>query len=60
MVEGGEGDLVREMRRKFQSAMSEDMIKLVEETTGRKADGFLSDHNVERDVAIETILLKER
>jgi uncharacterized protein YbcI len=59
LVDNGDRDTVREMRRKFQAAMSEDMIKLVERTLGRKATGFLSDHDVDNDVAIETILLAD-
>ena len=59
LIERGDQELVRDMRRRFQSAMSDEMIKLVEETTGRRATGFLSDHDVDQDVAIETILLEE-
>ena len=59
LVEGGDREMVRNMRRRFQQAMSEDMIRLVEENTGRRAIGFLSDHDVDEDVAIETIVLED-
>lgn len=59
LVERGDREMVRTMRRRFQQSMSEDMIRLVEETTGRRATAFLSDHDVEQDVAIETIVLAE-
>ncbi|MCB0865363.1 MAG: DUF2294 family protein [Solirubrobacterales bacterium] len=57
LVDSGDGDVVRGMRRKFQAAMSKEMIRLVEQTTGRHAAAFLSDHDVEQDIAIETIVL---
>lgn len=59
LVETGDGELVRDMRRRFQSAMSGDMIKLAEETTGRSCLAFLSDHDVDNDIALETIVLRE-
>lgn len=60
LIERGSKELVRTMRRQFQAAMSDDMINLVEETLGRKATAFLSDHDVDQDVAIETIVLEEQ
>ncbi len=59
LIARGSAELVRSMRRQFQAAMSDEIIRLVEETTGRKAAGFLSDHDVENDIAIETVLLEE-
>ena len=66
LVDSGDGDVVRGMRRKFQAAElrqrladpdGKEMIRLVEQTTGRHAAAFLSDHDVEQDIAIETIVL---
>ena len=58
LVQSGEEDTVRGMRRRFQMAMSEDITRLVEEVTGRKGRVMLSDHNVERDIAIEMVVLE--
>jgi uncharacterized protein YbcI len=55
----GESATVREMRRKFQLAMRKDITTLVEETTGRRASAFLSDHDTEKDVAIEVVVFAE-
>jgi uncharacterized protein YbcI len=58
LVQSGEQDTVRGMRRRFQMAMSEDITRLVEAVTGRKGRVMLSDHNVERDIAIEMVVLE--
>jgi uncharacterized protein YbcI len=59
LVARGDGDSVRELRRKFQEAMREDIENLVSEVTGRKAGTFLSDHDVEKDVAVEVVIFAE-
>jgi uncharacterized protein YbcI len=59
LIEAGDGESVRELRRKFQLAMQEDITKLVEETTGRNTCAFLSDHDVEEDVAVEMVVFAE-
>ena len=58
LVEAGDAETVRQIRRKFQDAMRDEIRKLVEDVTGRKAHAFLSDHDVERDLAIEVVLLE--
>lgn len=52
-------ETVRSIRRKFQSAMSHDIIELVERATNRKAGVFLSDHDVPTDTAIEFVTFKD-
>lgn len=58
LVEAGEAESVREIRRKFQFAMREDITTLVEATTGRKAASFLSDHDTAPDVAVEMVVFE--
>jgi uncharacterized protein YbcI len=53
----GDAEIVREMRRKFQQAMRDDITTLVENVTNRKAVSFLSDHDTEHDVAVEMVVL---
>lgn len=56
LVRSGEAETVREMRRKFQFAMRDEIKALVEDVTGRKAASFLSDHDTEPDVAVEIVV----
>ena len=58
LVENGDLETVRSIRRKFQGAMSAEVTELVERVTGRKALTLLSDHDVERDIAVETVVLE--
>ena len=58
LVAEGKAELVREMRRNFQDAMREDITAVVETATGRECATFLSDHNVESDIAVEMVLFK--
>jgi uncharacterized protein YbcI len=58
LAEEGEEDLVRDLRRVFQSKFREDAIEMVERITGRHVDAFLGDHDVENDVAIEAFVLR--
>ncbi len=58
LVEKGDFETVRSIRRKFQEAMSADVKELVERVTGRKALTLLSDHDVEQDIAMETVVLE--
>ena len=51
-------ETVRSIRRKFQTAMSREIVELVERVTGRRGASFLSDHDVESDVAIELVLFE--
>lgn len=56
LVESGEADTVREMRRKFQFAMREEITACVEAATNRKCAAFLSDHDPLTDVAVEMVV----
>lgn len=56
LVSSGEGETVRETRRKFQCAMREDITALVERVTERQCVAFLSDHDTEADVAVEMVV----
>jgi uncharacterized protein YbcI len=58
LVNAAEADTAREIRRKFQSAMRDDIVALIERVTDRKVAAFLSDHNVETDTAVELVTLE--
>jgi uncharacterized protein YbcI len=57
LVESGDAETVRNVRRKFQDAMEDDIRELVGRSLGRECNGFLSDHDVLDDVAVEVVLL---
>lgn len=56
LVESGEADLVRTIRRKFQEVMRDDYVAMVEGVTSRTGKSFLSDHDTEKDIAIEVVM----
>ena len=58
LAEEGEEDLVRGVRRVLQGKFREDASEIVEQLTGRKVKAFLSDHDIEADVAIEAFVLE--
>lgn len=57
LIEDGEERLVLDMRRQYQRAMRDDLVRGVEEITGRTVMAFLSDNHAHPDVAIESFLL---
>ena len=59
LVDQGDEDIVRAVRRKFQEAMSREVIDLVEATTGRRGETMLSDHDVQNDIAVETVIFTD-
>lgn len=56
MMEGGEPELVLEMRRDFQRMMKARYSAMVEELTGRKVLAFLSQAHVDPGLTIEMFL----
>jgi uncharacterized protein YbcI len=58
LVENGDAETVRSIRRKFQDAMRAEIVDLIERVTGRKALALLSDHDVENDIAVETVVFE--
>ena len=55
----GEDDLVRNFRLRFQEAMTEPMIKSIEELTGRKVIGYHSQIVFHPDHTFEIFVLDE-
>jgi uncharacterized protein YbcI len=58
LAESGEGAAVIDVRRRWQRVMQEEMSRKVEELTGRKVVGFLSDNHFDPDIAVEVFLLE--
>jgi uncharacterized protein YbcI len=60
LVERGEIEAIQQIRRRFQQTMADDFKGIVEQATGRVVRAFLSETNLEADVAVEFFLLGER
>jgi uncharacterized protein YbcI len=58
LVDAGEETTVLDLRRKWQKVMRESCSKRVEEVTGRKVIGFMSDNYVEPDLVVEVFILE--
>lgn len=59
LVDRGDEDIVRTFRRRFQLAMSRDIIALIEDVTGRRGRTMLSDHDVQNDIAVEMVVYED-
>jgi uncharacterized protein YbcI len=57
LAEGGEGEFVLALRRKFQTTMRDDLVNVVEQLGGRKVIAFMSDNTLEPDMALESFVL---
>ncbi len=58
LVDAGEGEFVRAIRRRFQSAMRQDLVQGVEEVLERRVVAFMSDNHVDPDIAAEMFVLE--
>ena len=58
LADAGEGDAVLDLRRRWQRVMKEDMSHDIEELTGRKVIGFMSDNHIDPDLAVEVFVLE--
>jgi uncharacterized protein YbcI len=59
LIDRGESDAIKEIRRRFQQTMADDFKSIVEQATGRVVRAFLSETDVEADVSVEFFLLGE-
>ena len=57
IIANGDFDVVRLIRRRFQAAMKERFVDVIESVTGRRVRSFLSETDLERDIAVELFLL---
>jgi uncharacterized protein YbcI len=58
LVREGETELVLATRKAFQRTMGPQLIAAVERHSGRKVHAFLSDNQVDPDVAVESFVLE--
>jgi uncharacterized protein YbcI len=58
LADAGEGQAVLDLRRRWQAVMEVDVSREIEELTGRKVVGFMSDNHIDPDLAVEVFVLE--
>jgi len=56
----GDGDIVLEMRRRFQQTMGEELTATVSRLTGRRVIAFMSANHLDPDLGAEIFVLEPR
>jgi len=59
LIEAGSGDHVHDTRKKFQDAVKEEFVEVVERITGRTVRVFLSQVDIEANLALEFFIFAE-
>jgi uncharacterized protein YbcI len=57
LIERGEASEVQTIRRRFQMAIADQFIEIVQAATGRRVRAFLSDTHLHERLAVETFVL---
>jgi uncharacterized protein YbcI len=60
LTQAGQGNAVLDLRRRWQRVMETDLSREIEELTGRKVIGFMSDNHIDPDLAVEVFVLEPR
>jgi uncharacterized protein YbcI len=58
LTSAGQGQVVLDLRRRWQAVMRVDVSREIEELTGRKVVGFMSDNHIDPDLAVEVFVLE--
>jgi len=58
LADAGESEAVLDLRRRWQRVMEEKISLKIEELTGRKVLGFMSDNHIDPDLAVEVFVLE--
>ena len=58
LADAGEGQVVLDLRRRWQRVMEAEVSREIEELMGRKVIGFMSDNHIEPDLAVEVFVLE--
>jgi uncharacterized protein YbcI len=59
LIEHGQAEPVKHIRRTFQQAMREQFSSIVEQATGRHVRAFFSETDIDADVSVEVFLLAD-
>jgi uncharacterized protein YbcI len=57
LIGRGESEGIQDIRRRFQRVMADQFRAIVEQATGRRVRAFLSETNLEADIAVEVFML---
>ena len=57
LIHHGDSEAIQHSRRRFQQLSGDDFIAVVEQATGEQVESFLSETNLETEVAVETFIL---
>jgi len=58
LADAGEGQVVLDLRRRWQRVMESEVSGEVERLTGRRVIGFMSDNHIDPDLAVEVFVLE--
>ena len=58
LADAGEEKMVLDLRRRWQAVMQVDVSREIEDLTGRKVIGFMSDNHIDPDLAVEVFVLE--
>jgi uncharacterized protein YbcI len=58
LADAGQGRAVLDLRRRWQGVMQDQVSREIEELTGRKVIGFMSDNHIDPDLAVEVFVLE--
>jgi uncharacterized protein YbcI len=58
LADAGEGAAVLNLRRRWQAVMEAEVSREIEDATGRKVIGFMSDNHIDPDLAVEVFVLE--
>ena len=57
LIGNGDADAIQHSRRRFQQLSGDQFVSVVEQATGEQVESFLSETNLETEVAVETFIL---
>jgi uncharacterized protein YbcI len=57
LIHHGDAEAIQHSRRRFQQLSGDDFIAVVEQATGERVESFLSETNLQTEVAVETFIL---
>ena len=60
LTEAGHSAAVLDLRRRWQSVMEYQVSREIEDLTGRKVIGFMSDNHIDPDLAVEVFVLEPK
>jgi uncharacterized protein YbcI len=58
LANAGQSAAVLDLRRRWQGVMEADVSREIEQVTGRKVIGFMSDNHIDPDLAVEVFILE--